>query len=236
MRGEDNRQQKNKNIAQSTNISSDTNASTNISSENKRFIIKRLKNEFSPFIKEMSLLFSIVTVLGIIYFYTRGYMINLQNSKQVAETQLKQVDEIIVESKNSLIVWEQVKEKLKNRKGLDIEAFRALVEVIQLKHAISDLEIILTTPTTRNDSKDKQFVNLEHNEIEMNFNSITDVEAYRFLIELMNNIPGILHIEKFEFDAKTDLENAIVQTLREGEIQSMVEISLTFKWHNIIDL
>lgn len=234
MKSDNNKQQdKSSIVQQGTNNGS---SNTNLSVENKKFIIKRLKNEFAPFMKEMILLFSIVIVLGIVYFYVRGHIMALQNSKQIAENQLRSIDAGIVESKNSLLVWEDVKEKLSNRKGLDIEAFRILVETIQLKHAISDLEIVLTTPATRNDSKNNQFVHLEYNEIEMSFNSITDVEAYRFLAELTRNVPGILHIEKFEFDAKTDLEDDIIQTLREGEIQSMVEIRVTFKWHNIIDL
>lgn len=225
-------QEKNSNesggIGATTNLENRSNA--------QKFIAKRLKHEVMPFAKELSFAALALIISGILFLYVRSHINNLEFNKQTKASQLELVDRGIVESKNSLLVWDEVKNQLKNRRGLDIEAFRSIVERIQLKHAISDLEIILTTPTTRNDSEKYKFVRLEFNEIEVGFSSITDVEAYRFLVELMNNVPGILHIEKFEMNARTDIEEVIVATLKEGEIQSMVEISVLFKWHNIIDL
>lgn len=207
-----------------------------ITPEYRNFIIKRLRLELVPYF--MSLAVSIILLLVVTagFWFIKDRAQSSLDAAANAKEQLRTIDSSMRDAKSSFQTWDNLKEKLATRKGLDVEAFKTLVEKIQSQHAIANLNITLTNPTTRNDSKNNKYINLQQSEITMNFGAITDVDAYRFLNELVSSTPGILHVEKFELTLSKELTPQNLANLQEGKTKGLISVNVNFRWHNFIDL
>ena len=201
-----------------------------------KFTLKRLLIESKPFIKEVAIVFAVFLIAYMSYTYSNNESDALLTEKKRAVQTLDQINSNIKSVNNAMILWEDLKRELHTRNGLDIETFRLLVETIKGRHAINDFSVKLTNPVVRGDFKDKKYIQLEYSTIEMNFNAVTDVDAYRFLKEMIQSVPGILQIERFDFKVTKELNAKTLLAIKEGKIKDTVKVSIQLKWHNIIDI
>ena len=201
-----------------------------------KFTLRRLLSESRPFIKEVVFIFIVFIVAYFSYTYTKAKANDLVAQKKRAILTLRSINQNIKSANSAIVSWQTVKNTLDNREGLDIEAFKVLVEQIKERHAINGFTITLTPPQIRSTKEETKYIDLEFNTIQINFNALTDVDAYRFINEIMASVPGMLHIERLDFRVMKSLDEKTLSSIKAGKIKDTVKVSLVFRWHNIIDI
>lgn len=201
-----------------------------------KFTLRRLMIESKPFIKEVALVFIVFVVAYLSYSYTNRQAKALVKEKNQAVQTLNSINRNIKTANSAIVLWEDLKGDLQTRQGLDIETFKLLVERIKSRHAINNFNVRLTAPAIRKDLKQQKYIDLEYSTIDMSFNAVTDVDAYRFLNEIMESVPGILHIERFDFRVTKELTAKTLIAIKSGKIKDTVKVAIQLKWHNIIDI
>ena len=177
----------------------------------------------------------------VLYFATDDLSTSSENDKSEAERLLTQDRGRISDFNTQL-----EKSNLAEKRFLETQASRTNTEYNSdtdslkewLKSAISryrfssNLKLSLTSDVTGDNKllNGTTYEAIEHPQMKMEFNAITDTHVFSFLDELTQNSPGFVMIEGLSMKRVADADKNVVTLLRSGATPYLMDIKVTFNW------
>lgn len=196
------------------------------------YAIQRLKIKLSVFILAAGLFMTL-------FYYELSNSGSEEEFKKQAVT-LKQKVQNTKQylHKSSVFVdkWnQQIINKNPDRVGLKLEEFRALLDDLKNSYNLRDLQVNLQAPSNREDIGNLKYVSLRYTTVSITFNAFTDIEVYKFIAALQNELPGYVQIKEFNINAANTVDINVANTIATQGAQNIISARLNIVWHDIDD-
>ncbi|RZI45426.1 hypothetical protein EDM53_05290 [Rickettsiales endosymbiont of Peranema trichophorum] len=147
------------------------------------------------------------------------------------KTQLLELQDRIKNVNSMLTQWTGLQERHVTTSGLKIEYAKSIIDQLRQSYLINNLEVNISSPVLRRDVL-KKYVGLEYSEVAINFGTYVDIEALQFIDELVNKMPGIVHITRLRI---VRLDTPITEQIliRKEAKKDMVQVKLNLIWHDL---
>ena len=161
---------------------------------------------------------------------------NLDQEVSELKRRLSNIKNATQKSKKILGVWSNLDRSLHSkREGIKVEKASKIIKRLQEENQITDLNISFSNPKLRADREKKdKFSEVQHSEVNMEFQAYTDVHAFTFMKDIISNLEGHIHIKLFQITADP-LNKVILKGLKNGTVKKMVAVKMNFLWHQIKD-
>ncbi len=191
------------------------------------------------FIDIYKLFLTVLLLFGIIAFFYLQSVHKLKDisvEKEQLEDSIAALEESIYEAKQSLALWDNAQLVHTKRNGIDFETAEDLIHSAKLKYNLIDLKIDMSVPKMRKDFSLNKYTSIEMTNLRIKFYTIKDFDAFAFVNEFMNNVPGNIQIEEMHFKVLEDINADTLKAIEQGTLKKVMSMDVLFIWQNIVDM
>jgi len=148
--------------------------------------------------------------------------------------QIKDIINKSLMAKNYIFKWEkEYSPSQKNLSGIEVGNIQKTIEDIAIKDNIINLTLNFSPVIVAQDAFKRENLTVYTALITLTFNTITDINIYKFLDDLKNELPGFVVIQKLNFKRIKKIDENFLKTLSTMNIPSAVDGSVEIRIYNL---
>lgn len=197
-----------------------------------RYAVDQLKIKLTLFILILGLFITLV------YYQTSNSSAEKKFKQQASSLKQKVQSKknYLIDSEKAVKKWnDEIIKRNPDRTGLKIEEFRALLDDLKDSFNLSNLKINLLAPSNREDVGNLKHIHLRNTTIKITFDAFTDIEVYKFISSIVNELPGYVQIDDLTINATNKIDESVAASISELGSRDIVKANLSIIWHDIDD-
>jgi len=169
-------------------------------------------------------------------FSNRGEEESFRSTTQSLQSEIQSIKRKITDSGSALELWNnEAKEKHVNRDGVQVDFAKTLINELKEKYKIQGLTISLSAPEKRVDMTFNQHIDIQYSTLKLTFVAPTDINAYLFIYDLQNSMPGYIQIKDISFIAINEITEEVLKGIERGEKNDIVSVKTEMIWQDFKD-
>ena len=160
----------------------------------------------------------------------------LKNDISATQRNIKGLSDQAIEFAEAIGVWESLDEDAKKLEGIRISQAKLVLDELEAKHKLSNIKLAIAKPEEVNINKspelDNELIRVWNSNVSIDFSAVTDVDAFNFVTDLMESLPGYINIDTFSVERVKDVEKVHLEMIFRGERPALVNGKLRFVWRD----
>ncbi len=199
----------------------------------KAYVYGELKNK-------LIIVIALITMLSIINALNNS----LENEQKNIEINSKSTTKKLASLKNEIVstqkaqkLWEEgVSEKFQERTGMKVKELNKILEQLKESYKLKNLIVNLTNPERKKENINLEFSKIMYSVGNISFESLTDIDVFKFIETFHKEIPGFIQIKSLEtIRNKGKIENALKE-IESGKIAGLINYRMEFIWLDVEDI
>ena len=114
---------------------------------------------------------------------------------------------------------------------IDRNEIQRILDDMRKRYRISNLSLSVgPIAPVRGETFDKETLITKNTRLEISFGALSDVHAFSFMNDVLNNTPGFMKIVSFNIERERKISNDVYISVSRGEEPRMVSVNASIEW------
>lgn len=212
---------------------------------NERPTEKKKENKVNKLFTKLGIFSAILLILLIILIITfkmfnskkdifQNQLSALNNNNNSIVLQIKNLESKSVTAKNYIQIWDnEFTSNQKKLAGINVEELRVNIKNIADNNILDSLNITISPVILAGKTFDNDSIRTYTAILEIKFNAISDVDVYKFIDDLNQNLGYFITIQSIEMKKLRAINEEFLKALRSGTMIASTEVKLELRIYGL---